>query len=73
MPELFQLLTVVQANTRLAEYLAALGRVEYAHLHHALDRVTAADLRARLSSISFRYSRSAMIWRYRATTRIAHC
>ena len=46
MPELFQLLTVAQANARLAEYLAPLGRVEHVDLHHALDRVTAADLRA---------------------------
>ncbi|MEP7190642.1 MAG: gephyrin-like molybdotransferase Glp, partial [Roseiflexaceae bacterium] len=46
MPELFQLHTVAQANARLAEYLAALDRVEHIDLHQALDRVTAADLRA---------------------------
>ena len=46
MPELFQLLTVAQANARLDEYLAPLGRVEHVDLHHALGRVTAADLRA---------------------------
>jgi len=46
MPELFQLLTVARANARLAEYLAPLGRAEHVDLHHALDRVTAADLRA---------------------------
>jgi molybdopterin molybdotransferase len=46
MPELFQLHTVAQANARLVEYLAPLGRVEHVDLHHALGRVTAADLRA---------------------------
>src|SRR5215213_3207622 len=46
MPELFQLLTVAQANARLAAYLAPLDRIEPVELHHALDRVTAADLRA---------------------------
>src|SRR5215213_5464217 len=46
MPELFQLLTVAQANTRLAAYLGPLGRTELVDLHHALDRVIAADLRA---------------------------
>jgi molybdopterin molybdotransferase len=46
MPELYQLQTVAQASARLAEYLAPLGRVEHVDLHRALDRVTAADLRA---------------------------
>jgi molybdopterin molybdotransferase len=46
MPELFQLLTIAQANVRLAAYLAPLGRAEHVDLHQALDRVTAADLRA---------------------------
>ncbi len=46
MPELFQLLTVAQANARLAEYLAPLGRVEHVDLRHALGRVIAADLYA---------------------------
>jgi molybdopterin molybdotransferase len=46
MPELFQLHTIAQANARLAEHLAPLGRVEHVALHDALDRVTAAELRA---------------------------
>jgi molybdopterin molybdotransferase len=46
MPELFQLLTVAQANARLAEHLAPLDRAEHVDLHQALDRVTAADLHA---------------------------
>jgi molybdopterin molybdotransferase len=46
MPELFQLHTIEQANARLAEHLAPLGRVEHVALHDALDRVTAAELRA---------------------------
>jgi molybdopterin molybdotransferase len=46
MPELFQLLTVEQANARLAEYLAPLGRAEHVALLDALDRVTSAELRA---------------------------
>lgn len=46
MPELFQLHTVEQANARLAEHIAPLERVEHVELHYALDRVTAAELRA---------------------------
>jgi molybdopterin molybdotransferase len=46
MPELFQLHTVEQANARLAEHIAPLGRVEQVDLHRALGRVTAAELRA---------------------------
>lgn len=46
MPELFHVLTVEQANQRLAEHIAPLGRVEMAPLVEALDRVTAAELRA---------------------------
>jgi molybdopterin molybdotransferase len=46
MPELFQLLTVAQANARLAEHLATLDRAELIELHQALDRVTATDLDA---------------------------
>src|SRR5262249_39007647 len=58
MPELFQLLTVEQANVRLAAYLAPLGRVEHVGLLDALDRVTAAELHAPSDLPSF--ARSTM-------------
>lgn len=46
MPELFQVVTVAEANARLAEHLAPLARVEELALHEALERVLAAELRA---------------------------
>jgi molybdopterin molybdotransferase len=45
-PELFQVLTVDQANGRLARHLAPLARVEHIAVLDALDRVTAVDLHA---------------------------
>lgn len=46
MPELFQVVTVAEANARLTARLAPLSRVERVGLHGALDRVMADDLRA---------------------------
>jgi molybdopterin molybdotransferase len=46
MSELFQVVTVAEANARLAVHLAALTRIEELTLHAALDRVLAAELRA---------------------------
>jgi molybdopterin molybdotransferase len=53
MPELFQVVTSAEANARLAEHLAPLGRAEAAPLHAALDRVLAEDLRAPINLPSF--------------------
>lgn len=44
MPELFQVVTIAEANARLAHHLAPLARVETLALHDALDRVLAEDL-----------------------------
>lgn len=44
MPELFQVVTIAEANARLARHLAPLARVETLALHEALDRVLAEDL-----------------------------
>jgi molybdopterin molybdotransferase len=44
MPELFQVVTVAEANARLAAHLAPLGRAEEVALLDALDRALAADL-----------------------------
>lgn len=44
MPELFQVVTIAEANARLAQHLAPLARVETLALHEALDRVLAEDL-----------------------------
>ncbi|MCS6882866.1 MAG: molybdopterin molybdotransferase MoeA [Oscillochloridaceae bacterium] len=44
MPELFQVVTIAEANARLARHLAPLARVETLALHDALDRVLAEDL-----------------------------
>jgi molybdopterin molybdotransferase len=46
MPELFQVVTIAEANRRLAEYLAPLDRAQRAPVLDALDRVTAEPLRA---------------------------
>ncbi|MGQ9928353.1 MAG: molybdopterin molybdotransferase MoeA [Chloroflexaceae bacterium] len=46
MPELFQVVTIAEANARLARHLAPLARVETLALHEALDRVLAEDLYA---------------------------
>jgi molybdopterin molybdotransferase len=46
MPELFQVVTVDEANRRLAEHLAPLDRVERVPVLEALDRVTAEPLHA---------------------------
>jgi molybdopterin molybdotransferase len=45
MPELFHVLTVEQANQRLAEHIVPLQHVEHVALMDALDRVTAGELR----------------------------
>lgn len=46
MPELFQVVTVAEANARLAGRIGAITRVETLPLHEALDRVLAEDLRS---------------------------
>jgi molybdopterin molybdotransferase len=46
MPELFQVVTVAEANARLACHLAPLGRAELVALHEALGRVVAEELRS---------------------------
>ena len=58
MPELFNVLTVEQANARLAEHLAPLQRVERLSVMDALDRVTAEELRAPVDLPAF--ARSTM-------------
>lgn len=44
MPELFQVVTVAEANTRLSAHIGPLARRESIPLHEALDRVLAEDL-----------------------------
>lgn len=44
MPELFQVVTVAEANERLAARLSPLTRTEEVALHEAIDRVLAEDL-----------------------------
>lgn len=46
MPELFQVVTVAEANARLSAHSAPLPRRESTPLHEALDRVLAEDLRS---------------------------
>lgn len=46
MPELFQVVTVAEANARLRTHIAPLPRRELIPLHEALDRVLAEELRS---------------------------
>lgn len=46
MPELFQVMTVAQANERLGQHAARLTRSETVAVEDALDRVLASDLRS---------------------------
>lgn len=46
MPELFQVVTVAEANARLCAHIAPLPRRELIPLHDALDRVLAEELRS---------------------------
>lgn len=46
MPELFQVVTVAEANARLAAQIGPLARREALLLHEALDRVVAEELRS---------------------------
>ncbi|MCS6888542.1 gephyrin-like molybdotransferase Glp [Chloroflexus sp.] len=46
MPELFQVVTIAEANARLSAHLTPLTRCESLSLHEALDRVLAEELRS---------------------------
>lgn len=54
MPELFQVVTIAEANARLTQHLAPLARVETLALHEALDRVLAETCARRLTCPPFR-------------------
>jgi molybdopterin molybdotransferase len=58
MPELFQVLTVAEANERLAHYIAPLQHIEHVPLANALDRVMAERLDSPVDLPAF--SRSTM-------------
>jgi molybdopterin molybdotransferase len=53
MPELFQVLTADEANTRLAEHVVPLQRIEQIPLLDVVDRVTAEELRSPVNLPSF--------------------
>ncbi|WP_322513197.1 hypothetical protein [Chloroflexus sp.] len=46
MPELFQVVTIAEANARLCAHLTPLTRCESLSLHEALDRALAEELRS---------------------------
>src|SRR5262245_56430844 len=58
MPELFQVVTVAEANERLAQYVVPLQRTQQVSVAEALDRITAAELRSPVDLPTF--SRSTM-------------